>query len=149
MTTDNIKRMLDAFYLAKRIREMLPLLPDGVSPSFIRYLDITGKLEKKNGSVKISDLSDALSVQRPGVTRTLREMEEKGYIRKIISDEDRRVTYIEITERGRALSQKYNEETFTPLLDALASVSDGDVETLIKTIELFYEAMKEGGKYNG
>ena len=31
MTNEKIKRMFDAFYQAKRIRDMLPPLPQGVS----------------------------------------------------------------------------------------------------------------------
>ena len=38
MTTEKIKRMLDACYQAKRIRELLPALPNGVAPSYIHYL---------------------------------------------------------------------------------------------------------------
>ena len=47
MTTKKIKEMLDACYQAKRIREMLPPLPQGVMPSYIQYLDIIEKLEKQ------------------------------------------------------------------------------------------------------
>lgn len=36
---DKIKRMLDACYLAKRIRELLPELPEGVTPAYIQYMD--------------------------------------------------------------------------------------------------------------
>lgn len=35
MKTESVKAFLDARYQAKRIRELLPALPDGVSPSFI------------------------------------------------------------------------------------------------------------------
>ena len=34
-----IKRMMDACYQAKRVRDLLPALPDGVLPSFIQYLE--------------------------------------------------------------------------------------------------------------
>ena len=34
MNADKIKRMLDACYVAKRIRELLPELPDGVTPAY-------------------------------------------------------------------------------------------------------------------
>ena len=34
MTIELIKRLLDACYEAKRIRDMLPPLPDGVTPSY-------------------------------------------------------------------------------------------------------------------
>ena len=98
MTNRMMKRMFDACYQAKRIREMLPPLPDGVMPSYIHYLDVIQMLEKKGIDVKVSDISDTLKIPRPGVTRTVKEMEKKGYLRKIASLDDGRVTYISITE---------------------------------------------------
>lgn len=74
MKTESIKAWLDACYQAKRIRELLPALPDGVSPSFIQYLDVIKHLQRRNVCVKISDISDALNIPRPGVTRTVKDM---------------------------------------------------------------------------
>ena len=91
MTTEKIKRMLDACYQAKRIRELLPPLPQGVTPSYIQYLDNIHALEKQGIQVKISDISDVMNLPRPGVTRTVKEMETKGYLRKISSPDDGRV----------------------------------------------------------
>ena len=71
------------FYQAKRIREMLPPLPEGVMPSYIQYLDAIQKLEKKDIHVKVSDISDVMNLPRPGVTRTVKEMEKKGYLSTI------------------------------------------------------------------
>ena len=68
MTNEKIKRMFDACYQAKRIREMLPPLPPGVMPSYIQYLDVIRKLEGQGTGVKVSDISDALNLPRPGVT---------------------------------------------------------------------------------
>ena len=68
MDIELIKRMMDACYQGKRIRDMLPPLPDGVASSYIQYLDIIEKLEKQGIQVKVSDVSDALSLPRPGVT---------------------------------------------------------------------------------
>ena len=82
MKTESIKALLDACYQAKRIRELLPALPDGVSPSFIQYLDVIKHLQRRNVCVKISDISDALNIPRPGVTRTVKAMEAKGYLCK-------------------------------------------------------------------
>ena len=74
MKTESIKALLDACYQAKRIRELLPALPDGVSPSFIQYLDVIEHLQRQNVCVKISDISDALNIPRPGVTHTVKDM---------------------------------------------------------------------------
>ncbi len=148
MTVELIKRILDAFYMGKRIRDMLPLLPEGMSPSHVRYLDTIEKLERKNSPVRVSDVSSEMNLQRPDVTRTVAEMEAKGYLRKTTSPDDARVTYLEITEKGRALSKKYNEEVFEEIISALPPVSDEDAEILIRTTRKFYETMITRGKKN-
>ena len=143
MTSKTIKRMLDACYQAKRAREMLPPLPKGVLPSYIQYLEVIKILEQEGHRVKVSDISDALSIPRPGVTRTVKEMEAKGYLRKLTSQEDGRITYISITEEGSALSKKYDEEYFTDLASSMEDISEADAEVMIRTIEKFYQIMCE------
>lgn len=146
MTIENIKHVLDALHKAKRISDMLPLLPDGVTPSYIRYLDIIVRIKREKGEVRVSDLSDALSVKRPGVTRTLNEMEKKGYLEKVQSEKDGRVTYISITQEGEKLSKRYNEDVFVPLVEKLSPLSDEEALTVIKTIDAFYDAVYTEGK---
>lgn len=143
MTIELIKRLLDACYEAKRIRDMLPPLPDGVTPSYIHFLDVIGQMEKNGTSVKVSDISDALNLPRPGVTRTVKEMEQKGYLTKKPSEEDARITYLSITDEGKKLSVKYNEQVFNALLPDLEAISGEDAECTIRTIERFYQVMCE------
>ena len=147
MTNEKIKRMLDACYLAKRIREMLPPLPEGVIPSYIKYLEVVQTLEKNSSHVRVSDISDALDLPRPGVTRTVKEMEQKGYLRKLASPDDRRVTYISITEEGRELSRKYDENYFSELSAYLDDISEEEADCMIRTIGKFYEIMCERRKH--
>lgn len=147
MTNEKIKRMLDACYLAKRIREMLPPLPEGVMPSYIKYLEVVQTLEKNSSHVRVSDISDALDLPRPGVTRTVKEMEQKGYLRKLASPDDRRVTYISITEEGRELSRKYDENYFSELSVYLDDISEEEADCMIRTIGKFYEIMCERRKH--
>ena len=87
MNVELMKRMMDACYLAQRVRGMLPPLPAGVTPAYIHYLDIIEMLEKQGVRAKISDISDALDLPRPGVTRTVKAMEAKGYLKKAASSE--------------------------------------------------------------
>ena len=138
-----IKQMMDACYQAKRVRDLLPALPDGVLPSFIQYLDAIQTLEQQGIQVKVSDLSDALSLPRPGVTRTVKEMEAKGYLKKTASAEDGRVTYLSITEAGAQLSQTYDKQFFDALVPCLQGVPEADVETTIRTIEAFHQVFCE------
>ena len=139
MTNEKIKRMFDACYQAKRIREMLPPLPPGVMPSYIQYLDVIRKLEGQGTGVKVSEISDALNLPRPGVTRTVKEMEKKGYICKISSPDDGRVTYISATEEGEELSKKYDEYYFNDLRADLSDITEEEADGMIRTIEKFYK----------
>lgn len=75
MTRDKIKKVMDACYLAKRARDLLPKLPNGVTPSHIHYLDTIRKLELKTDHIKVSDISDELGLPRPSVTKTIKDME--------------------------------------------------------------------------
>ena len=143
MTTDKIKRMMDACYLAKRIRDMLPELPEGVAPSYISYIDTVHKLESRGKKVKISDISDTLNLPRPGVTRTVKEMEAKGYLKKIPSSEDGRITYISVTEAGEKLSEKYDKNYFGELAKYLDDISEEEADGMINTIEKLYQVMHE------
>ena len=144
MTIEKLKRMLDACYQAKRIRDMLPQLPDGVMPSYIQYLDVIQQMEKKGIRVKVSDISDTLHLPRPGVTRTVKEMERKGYLKKIASPEDGRVVYLSVTENGERLSEKYNDRYFAALSAQVEGISEEDADCMIRTIESFYKIMCEG-----
>lgn len=143
MTNEKIKRMFDACYQAKRIREMLPPLPQGIISSHIQYMDVIQKLEKEGLQVKVSDLSNALNLPRPGVTRTVKEMEKKELIQKIASPADGRVTYLTLTEKGRNISQKYNENYFNALAPYLSDISEEDADCMIRTIDRFYHIMRE------
>ena len=143
MTNEKVKRMLDACYQAKRIREMLPPLPQGIMPSYIQYMDLIQSMERQGIPVKISDISEQMNLPRPGVTRTVKEMEEKGLLHKIASENDGRVTYITVTEEGKKLSKKYDEEYFTGLSSALSDISEEEADCMIQTIEKFYERMRE------
>ena len=145
MDIPTIKAMFDACYQAKRIRDLLPTLPRGVTPSYIHFLDTIESLQRQGTQVKVSDISDALHIPRPGVTRTVKEMESKGYLRKQTSPSDGRVTYVSITQAGKELSQVYNEQYFNRLAPLLQDISQEDALCTIRTIEAFYHVMSEGG----
>ena len=143
MTIEKIKRMLDACYQAKRIRDMLPPLPEGVTPSYLHYLDVMENRERQGLPVKVSDISDALNIPRPGVTRTVKEMEQRGYLEKKTSPDDGRVTYLTVTESGKRLSGTFNGQVFAQLAPLLEDVPDEDVACTIRTVQKLYTAMSE------
>lgn len=65
MTVTLIKQMMDSCYLAKRARDLLPPLPADVASSYIQYLEVVESLEQQGVRVKVSDISEALSLPAP------------------------------------------------------------------------------------
>ena len=146
MNRQKTKEMLDSYYIAKRILDLLPELPEGVLPSYIRYLETIIDLKERYGRVKVSEISEALNLPRPGVTRTVGSMVEKGYLNKVSSKEDGRVTYIEVSEKGQALFEKFNKDYFEDLSQRLSDISIEEADCMIETIEKFYQVMCERRK---
>ena len=114
MTVKQIKALVDACYEAKRIRELMPKLPQGVTPSYIHFLGVLG------------------------------EMEAKGYVEKKASPEDGRVTYLTVAEAGRQLSRRYDQQYFGALAPLLAHIPEEDADCTVRTIHAFYQVMCEG-----
>ncbi len=112
MNVELMKRMMDACYLAQRVRGMLPTLPEGVTPSYIHYLDIIEMLEKQGVRAKVSGYQRCRWIlPRPGVTRTVKAMEAKGYLKKAASSKDGRVTYLSLSYRSRQGIVSYLQRT--------------------------------------
>lgn len=142
MTRDKVKKVMDACYLAKRVRDLLPTLPNGVTSSHVHYLDTIRKLELKTDSVRVSDNSDELGLPKPGVTKTIKDMEKLGLVEKQADKTDGRVVFLKITVAGKALLDEYVDELFGELSRELDDVSDEDADAMIETVEKLYRVMR-------
>lgn len=141
MKKDMIKKVMDACYLAKRVRDMLPKLPNGVTSTHIHYLDTIRKLELKTGCVKMSDISDESGLPRPSVTKTIKDMEKLGFVEKNTTTTDGRFVFIRITPDGKDLVDKYVDQYFGELSREFEDICDEDAVNMINTIEKLYEVM--------
>lgn len=59
--------------------------------------------------------------------QTVTALVRKAYLRRNLSVEDRRVTYLRVTEEGRALLKR---DPIAPIIEAVATLSDHDREVL-------------------
>lgn len=55
---------------------------------------------------RVQDLADNLGVEAPSITRKTQELEQAGYLRRVPDKNDRRVTDLHITRRGRSAANR-------------------------------------------
>lgn len=139
MKIENVKRMLDSFYEAGRILDYLPPLPEGVNISYIHILDSVYTLSLKKEFVRVSDVSKDRNLPLSGITRIVKEMEKKGYLQKIISENDARVVNLSLTEKGKELYTIFVKIYQKELSKILKEVSE---EKILITIETILEISK-------
>lgn len=145
----NIKRMMDAMYLAKRIWELRPELPDGISSTEMHVLDAVVELSAVKKAVYVSDIAAALKLPRPGVTRAVKVITQRGYFEKETDDKDRRYVAVRLSEAGWRFYEEHDRDYFAGLKAKLSGIDASDAETMIACIEKIYALLhgcEEEGK---
>lgn len=133
-----IKELLSACHEAKRITELQPPLPQGMTPANLKVLDTLKQLSCEQKNVKVSDISELLQVTRPGITRLVRELEELGAVVKLQDERDKRIVLLRLTALGERLYSYYIEQFHGWLAAGLRDVRKKDIRTTAKTIARLY-----------
>lgn len=92
--------------------------------------------------VKVSKLTEQLHVTKPAVSKALRGLEEKEYVKRILDQNDKRVVYIELTPVGVAIldeSRKYMGESIERIF---AELGEQDTIELFRILNRLYGIMK-------
>ncbi len=105
--------------VSKREFEMLAAVQE--------YMD---KNAGKQG-IHVSGLAMRLKVSSPAVSRMVGMLEEKGYIGRDIDKEDRRNTYIYLTDKGRAVKVSAEEAMRRLTERVMLRMGDRDMQELI------------------
>lgn len=110
MEIKDVKLFLDSCHAAKRIIELMPKLPAGLTPRHIHVIDAIWQISREYGSVKISDVSLFLRVTRPSVTKLIHELDALDAVRKVPDTQDHRSTLVELTDLGRKYYDFYVDQ---------------------------------------
>lgn len=109
----------------------------GISPAQWGVLRALARLEKKQESVSLSDLSRHLLVQPPSVTGVIDRMERLGLIRRSVDPNDRRSRLVCLTKSGRQLltiARKEAPSKLASLLEPLSKAEQKQLQRLLKKL---------------
>lgn len=137
--------IMDSLLVAKKAYEALPPLPEGIKPIYHRVLNLLFQ----NKEMRVSELSDALDMQLPNMTKLINEMAEKGFVQKVRSNEDKRAVYIQITEEGTRYFQNHVFVYRKKLQKEFEELDENDCYTMIQLIHEIQKKIQRVYTRNG
>ena len=143
MNQRKAKDVIDAFEKVEKVIHEREKLPEGVLPSYMKLIDWIYQLSQK-GKVKVSDLADVLGQSRPGITRACKNMEELGLITKKLNETDRRIVYVELTDKAVSYYFKYIDSYYEKLSFIFSEYDERKIDEMIEMIYQICEDMERG-----
>lgn len=137
-----VKDLIDSFFVAKRITEIMPELPKGLKPRHIHVINSIAEIRKIKDKVCVSDISSALKVTTPSVTKLINELYEMNIVKKEHEDVDKRIVTLYLTDLGEEYYNYYIIEYHNKIAEKLKNIEDENCEMAIDIINKVYEVIK-------
>lgn len=96
--------------------------------------------------ISVSDLSKHLIVSKPAISKTLGELEKKGWIARVSSQNDRRMVYVCITEQGQNLAKQAWHKIDQQLDELMELLGEEDVQNLIRIMGKMNDCLADKNK---
>ncbi|MGE3076948.1 MAG: MarR family transcriptional regulator [Dehalococcoidia bacterium] len=133
---------MTAFFQASALLDQIRLRIWDRENLTVTQLRLLGQLREQEG-LSNADLADRLYVTRPSVSALLERLERGGFIRREVSQNDRRGINIWLEPRGRAVSESLREETREYLSSLMESMSPEDIAKFRESVEKFVASGRE------
>ena len=132
--------ILEKMVRIKRLN-MFSLFTDTLSQSEFMLLRLTQYLEQKETPPSTAMLGAQLGISKPAVSQMVNSLEDKGFIQRYISKNDRRLSFVTVTEQGEnELKHIYNGMNRVGA-EVLAQMGRNDLQTLLTLLDKLYQAV--------
>ena len=101
------------------------------------------ELEKDADHVRVSGLAKKMDLSLQAISKMLRALEGKGYIKRVTDPDDRRNTFIVITAEGTALLESARESYARFSREVIARMGEQDMKTFIQLSQRCVQIMDE------
>jgi DNA-binding MarR family transcriptional regulator len=99
--------------------------------SQMHYLEVISQLTNPN----VTELATEMQLSKPTVTVALEKLLQKGFVAKVVSDEDRRSSHLHLTKKGMQINLMH-EKAHTQFAELMAeSLEPAELEQLTTLLE--------------
>lgn len=90
---------------------------------------------KKGDLVKMSDISTYLQVTPAAVSQVIKNYEKKGWVDRVVLDDDRRSVYIKVSDEARDTIRACQKDVTDLLYEFIKSLGEEDAEAFVRIME--------------
>lgn len=147
---DDIVRALGYLCLGSRLRRIGEQV-QADSQRIMEHLDVPLQASQypllaaidRLGPLSVGELSEALGVTQPGVTRVARLLAEAGYLTARKEKGDQRIRRLSLTEKGEALIARSKSEIWPVIEAAVREICDALDGSLLDRLGQLEDALRE------
>lgn len=118
VVSTGVQKFLSEYGLAKSSFNILMILRHGPSEGMLLH-----------------DLGELLLVSRANVTGLIDHLEEKGMVKRVVDESDRRARFARITRKGETLLDEVAPRHFGRIADTLRNFSAEEREALVRLLK--------------
>ena len=85
-------------------------------------------------SPTIKELAEIMGSSHQNVKQILNKLEDKGYVKTVLDEQDKRKQRIILTEKTRAFCEEHDEGSKTIVKKIFEGIDEKDIGTVIKTL---------------
>lgn len=121
------------------LARLLESINVSLSPEEAMGLGVIARFQQNT----VSGVAEALHRDRTTVTRLLDGLEQKGLVVRFLSDEDRRVTRVQVTDEGNAVGATIRAASSNIFPQLLQHLSTDALREALRTLEILSESQSE------
>ncbi len=144
----NLNKMQeDLLKTANRFRKMkYEFLFHDISKREFEMLMVMEHFSRENDDRKgiyVWELAKALHISSPAVSKMIRALEERGYAGRDVDKEDRRNTYVYVTDKGKEALRKSKEKMDEVMRKVVIRMGEKNMKEFIVLCNLLKDIMEE------
>jgi DNA-binding MarR family transcriptional regulator len=111
------------------------LIEKGLTDLAPSYGNILTVLYDSEGSLRIKDIGDLLGKEKSTMTTLINNLEKHGYVEKVRDENDRRNTYVRLTDKARRIENEFNEISAAVQERAYNNFSKNEKDELLRLLK--------------
>lgn len=147
MEMTNVEKIFQAMQRLKKISFTEDMIGE-LSHSEFAMMNLIKHNTEEGKGVKISTLSNLLKISSPAVSQMINVLEDKEYVERGTTKNDRRVVYVQLTKAGETCLEEVLQSCYRAANKILGRMGDEDIQTLLRLLDKLYFIVEDYKKGN-